>query len=62
MHIYFKETCQHFFIRYYCVSPIGIFWCIANFINGELVGKITDVPWGVIFPAIDMSMVSFTII
>ena len=40
-----------------CVSPIGIFLGrIANFINGELVGKITDVPWGVIFPAIDMSM------
>ena len=37
-----------------CVSPIGIF-CgrIANFINGELVGKATTVSWGVIFPAID---------
>ena len=27
---------------------------IANFINGELVGKVTEVSWGVIFPAIDM--------
>ncbi len=37
-----------------CVSPLGIFLGrIANFINGELVGKITSVPWGVIFPAID---------
>jgi phosphatidylglycerol:prolipoprotein diacylglycerol transferase len=39
-----------------CVSPIGIFLGrIANFINGELVGKITTVPWGVIFPTIDMT-------
>jgi phosphatidylglycerol---prolipoprotein diacylglyceryl transferase len=38
-----------------CVSPIGIFFGrIANFINGELIGKITNVPWGVIFPNIDM--------
>ena len=37
-----------------CVSPIGIF-CgrIANFINGELIGKATTVSWGVIFPKID---------
>ncbi len=34
-----------------CVAPIGIFLGrIANFINGELYGKATDVPWGVIFP------------
>ena len=38
-----------------CVSPIGIFFGrIANFINGELIGKITSVSWGVIFPNIDM--------
>ncbi len=38
-----------------CVSPIGIiFGRIANFINGELVGKVTEVSWGIIFPAIDM--------
>ncbi len=38
-----------------CVSPIGIFLGrIANFINGELVGKVTSLTWGVIFPAIDM--------
>ena len=37
-----------------CVSPIGIFFGrLANFINGELVGKVTAVSWGVIFPAID---------
>ncbi len=33
------------------VAPIGIFFGrIANFINGELVGKTTSVFWGVIFP------------
>ena len=38
-----------------CVSPIGIFFGrIANFINGELVGKITTVSWGVVFPDVDM--------
>ncbi|MBA1338909.1 MAG: phosphatidylglycerol:prolipoprotein diacylglycerol transferase [Pelagibacterales bacterium] len=37
-----------------CVSPIGIFFGrIANFINGELVGKTTNVFWGVVFPKID---------
>ena len=36
------------------VAPIGIFFGrVANFINGELVGKITDVYWGVVFPSID---------
>ena len=36
------------------VAPIGIFFGrIANFINGELVGKTTNVFWGVIFPNID---------
>ena len=38
-----------------CVSPIGLFFGrIANFINGELIGKVTNVPWGIIFPNIDM--------
>ena len=38
-----------------CVSPIGIFLGrIANFINGELIGKVTNVSWSVIFPAKDM--------
>jgi phosphatidylglycerol:prolipoprotein diacylglycerol transferase len=37
-----------------CVSPIGIFLGrLANFINGELVGKVTSVSWGIIFPLID---------
>ena len=33
------------------VAPIGIFFGrIANFINGELYGKVTNVSWGVVFP------------
>ena len=38
-----------------CVSPIGIFLGrVANFINGELIGKVTNVTWSVIFPTVDM--------
>ena len=38
-----------------CVAPVGIFFGrIANFINGELVGKVSNVPWSVIFPLVDM--------
>lgn len=34
-----------------CVAPIGIFLGrIANFINGELYGKISTLPWAIIFP------------
>lgn len=35
-----------------CVAPIGLFLGrIANFINGELFGRITqNVPWAVVFP------------
>ena len=37
-----------------CVAPIGLFMGrIANFINGELIGKTTSLPWSVIFPAED---------
>ncbi len=37
-----------------CVAPIGIFFGrIANFINSELYGKPTELPWGVTFPLID---------
>lgn len=33
-------------------STIGIFLGrIANFINGELYGRVTDVPWGMVFPS-----------
>ncbi|WP_432653867.1 prolipoprotein diacylglyceryl transferase [Sphingobium nicotianae] len=34
-----------------CVVPFGLcFGRIANFVNGELWGKVTDVPWAIIFP------------
>ena len=33
---------------------VFFFGRIANFINGELVGKVTDVSWSVIFPTVDM--------
>ena len=34
--------------------PLEFFGRIANFINSELVGKITNVSWSVIFPKYDM--------
>lgn len=34
-----------------CCVPFGLFFGrLANFVNGELWGKETDVPWGIIFP------------
>lgn len=34
-----------------CATPFGLFFVrLANFVNGELWGKPTDVAWGVIFP------------
>lgn len=34
-----------------CVIPFGLFFGrIANFVNGELWGRTTDVSWGIIFP------------
>jgi phosphatidylglycerol:prolipoprotein diacylglycerol transferase len=34
-----------------CVAPIGLFLGrLANFVNGELFGRVTDVAWGVVFP------------
>ncbi len=33
------------------VVPIGLFFGrLANFINGELWGRVTDVPWAMVFP------------
>lgn len=37
-----------------CVAPIGLFLGrIANYINGELYGRVTDGPFGVVFPGTD---------
>lgn len=34
-----------------CATPIGLLLGrLANFINGELFGRVTDVPWGMVFP------------
>jgi len=33
------------------IAPIGLcFGRVANFINGELFGRVTDAPWGMVFP------------
>jgi phosphatidylglycerol:prolipoprotein diacylglycerol transferase len=33
------------------VTPIGLFFGrLANFVNGELWGRVTDVPWAMVFP------------
>ncbi len=33
-------------------APIGLgFGRLGNFINGELFGRVTDMPWGMVFPA-----------
>lgn len=37
--------------------PIGLFFGrIANFINAELIGRITDVPWAMVYPQIDQAL------
>lgn len=34
------------------VVPVGLFFGrIGNFINGELYGRVTDLPWAMVFPA-----------
>ena len=35
----------------FMAGPVGLFFGrIGNFINGELYGRTTDVPWGMVFP------------
>ncbi len=37
--------------RVVCVVPIGLFLGrLANFVNGELWGRVGDVPWAMVFP------------
>lgn len=46
-----KEPLLHLLDVTATVAPTGLFFGrVANFINGELWGKVTTVPWGVIFP------------
>lgn len=34
-----------------CAAPIGLFFGrLANFINAELYGRVSDVPWAMVFP------------
>lgn len=34
-----------------CATPIGLFLGrLANFVNGELYGRPTELPWGIVFP------------
>ena len=34
-----------------CAAPFGLFFGrLANFINGELYGRVSDVPWAMVFP------------
>jgi len=50
--------CRKYKVRFFelmdviaCAATIGLFFGrVANFINGELYGRATDVPWGMVFP------------
>jgi phosphatidylglycerol:prolipoprotein diacylglycerol transferase len=36
------------------VAPVGLcFGRLANFVNQELYGRVTDSPWGIVFPQVD---------
>tara|TARA_B100000427_G_C15366241_1_gene532241 strand:+ start:48 stop:857 length:810 start_codon:yes stop_codon:yes gene_type:complete len=57
IYLYSKKNQTNFF-KYSdivsCAAPIGLFFGrIANFINGELIGKISTLPWATIFPDSD---------
>ena len=56
-YLFSKKNKKDIFILLDLVStaaPIGIlFGRISNFINGELVGKVTNSDWGVFFPNYD---------
>lgn len=58
MCIYFarKKKCHFLAITDFIapLAPIGLaFGRLGNFINGELWGRPTDVPWGMVFPFVD---------
>ncbi len=56
--------CHKYKIKFFClgdilatVGPIGLFLGrIANFINGELYGRVTTIPWGMVFPNSDLQI------
>ena len=53
--VWFANKNKHIVFNYLdvisLVAPIGIFFGrISNFINAELWGRPTDMPWGVVFP------------
>jgi phosphatidylglycerol:prolipoprotein diacylglycerol transferase len=48
--IFAKKDTFHILDKISIVAPIGLFFGrIANFINMEVMGRITDKPWGVVF-------------
>ncbi len=57
MWLYGRKTGRGFFQVTDFIAPlvpIGLFTGrIGNFINGELWGRVTDVPWGMVFPFVD---------
>ncbi|WP_370309978.1 prolipoprotein diacylglyceryl transferase [Sphingobium abikonense] len=53
LYMAYKEKLSWLRIHDYvaCVVPFGLFFGrLANFVNGELWGKATDVPWAIVFP------------
>ncbi|MFZ5608681.1 MAG: prolipoprotein diacylglyceryl transferase [Pseudomonadota bacterium] len=51
---YHKLSILRFADTIACAVPIGLFLGrLANFVNGELYGRVTDVPWAMVFPASD---------
>lgn len=57
--LFARKEGKHFFdVSDFVVPlvPIGLaMGRLGNFINGELWGRVTDVPWGMIFPYVDAS-------
>ena len=54
LYLYSKKQSFSFILILDCVAPWvppGLFFGrLGNFINGELFGRVTDVPWAVVFP------------
>ena len=54
MYLYGRKFGKPFFVVTDFIAPlipIGLFFGrIGNFINGELWGRVTDAPWGMVFP------------